>query len=230
MIAHSFRIKILICLCLVSLPLHLFSQEDAVTEVKASKAYKTEFYNIRGTNAIDVAVGTSVINGDYVDPMFEIYSHIGYKRHITPHFAIDVGYHKFNLAYIDLYNEGFMSFDANLELTLLPHSNFSPFVFAGGGLNASNHFKATANKFQAGGGLEYIVSYGFGIKLYTDYNYVLSDELDGLEAGASDDTYFRIALGLNFYFGGAQQKAKKLKGQATVIDSNLLNDKYYSKK
>ncbi len=215
------------------MPLSISAQDDSSvddTETKVKNTYKTEFYDLRGTNVFDIALGTSVINGDFVDPMFEIYSHIGYKRHFSPHFGIDIGYHKFNLAYIDLYNEGFMSFDINLELTVLPHSKFSPFMFAGGGLNASNPFKDTANKFQGGGGLEYIVSDAFGVKLYTDYNYVLSDELDGLEAGDSDDTYFRIAVGLNFYLGGDKQKAKKVKGQATVIDSNLLNDEYYGKK
>lgn len=233
MIARPSFFKAFGVLVLCLMPLIVFAQDETSkeqSEAKVKDVYKTEFYDLRGTNVFDVALGTSVINGDFVDPMFEIYSHFGYKRHITPHLGIDIGYHKFNLAYIDIYNEGFMSFDINLELTILPHSKVSPFVFAGAGLNASNHFKETANKFQGGGGLEYIVSETFGVKLYTDYNYVFSDELDGLEAGDSDDTYFRIAVGLNFYFGGADQKAKKLKGQATVIDSNLLNDEYYGKK
>jgi len=214
------------------MPFTTFAQEETTEEPAETKVKNTriEFYELRGTNVIDVALGTSVINGDFIDPMFEIYSHLGYKRHLTPHFAIDIGYHKFNLAYIDIFNEGYMSFDINLELTILPHNTFSPFIFAGAGLNASNHFRDTANKFQGGGGLEYIVSDAFGVKLYTDYNYVLSDELDGLEAGDSDDTYFRIAVGVNFYFGGATQKAKLQKDQATVIDSNLLNDEYFGKK
>ncbi|MBR9846694.1 MAG: porin family protein [Algicola sp.] len=215
------------------MPFKALTQEETSQvepEAKIKIAYKTEFYDLRGTNAFDIAIGTSVINGDFVDPMFEIYSHIGYKRHLSPHFGIDIGYHKFNLAFIDVYNEGFMSFDVNLELTVLPHKVFSPFLFAGAGLNASNHFKETANKFQGGIGLEYIVTQKIGVKLYTDYNYVSSDTLDGLEAGNSDDTYFRLAIGVNFYFGGSKIKSKKLKEQATVIDSNLLNDEYYIKK
>lgn len=233
MIAQPFYISRIALFVLFLAPVIGFTQEETLevdSEAKIKDAYRTEFYDLRGTNAFDVAVGTSVINGDFVDPMFEIYSHIGYKRSITPHFGIDIGYHKFNLAFIDVYNEGFMSFDVNLELTVLPHNKFSPFVFAGAGLNASNHFKETANKFQGGAGVEYIVSDKIGVKLYTDYNYVLSDTLDGLEAGDSDDTYFRLAVGMNFYFGGSKIKSKKLKEQATVIDSNLLNDEYYIKK
>ena len=181
-----------------------------------------EFYNLRGTNAVDFGVGTAVINGDLIDPKFDLYFHVGYKRYIFPHLNLNIGYNKFNLAYTNGYNQGFMSFDLNLESTLLPNSKFSPFIFVGGGYNASNYFESTATKFQGGGGIEYIVIDGLGIKLYTDYNYVMSDELDGLVSGASDDTYFRIGFGMNFYFGGHQKKTKIDKNQSTIINSNQI--------
>jgi len=185
---------------------------------------KTQFYELRGTNAFDVALGTSVINGDFEDPMFEAYAHFGYKRHLTPTLAIDFGFHKFNLAYIDIYNEGFMSFDLNVEVLLIPHERFSPYIFIGAGYNASNHFKETAPKLQGGAGLEFIVSNQIALKLYTDYNYVSSDVLDGLEAGESDDSYVRIAFGVNFYFGGEEKKAKILKDYTTEIEANSITD------
>ncbi|WP_299336080.1 Curli production assembly/transport component CsgG [uncultured Psychroserpens sp.] len=219
MIAQQIRLHLLTLVACLTV-FQAFTQED--TEIPIEP--KTKFYDIRGTNAFDVAIGTSVINGDFVDPMFEIYSHFGYKRHLTPHLAIDFGYHKFNLAYIDIYNEGFMSFDLNMELLLIPHERFSPFIFGGAGYNASNHFKETAAKVQGGIGLECVVSNKLSLKIYTDYNYVSSDTLDGLEAGASDDTYFRIAFGTNFYFGGAEKKAKILKDYSTVIEANSITD------
>ncbi|WP_460218388.1 Curli production assembly/transport component CsgG [Psychroserpens sp. MEBiC05023] len=217
MIAQQFRFILLIVL--ITFSFHVFAQEQGFIPKP-----ETGFYDLRGTNALDVALGTSVINGDYADPMFEIYSHFGYKRHLTPHLALDFGYHKFNLAFIDIYNEGFMSFDLNAEVLLLPHKPFSPYIFGGAGFNASNHFKQSASKIQGGVGLECVVSNQFAVKIYSDYNYVSSDTLDGLEAGASDDTYFRIAFGLNFYFGGAQKKAKLLKDHSTVIEKNSLTD------
>lgn len=219
MIAQQIRLHLLSVL-LLCISFQAFSQKKNETPSEP----KTKFYDVRGTNAFDAAIGTSVINGDFVDPMFEIYSHFGYKRHLTPHLAVDFGYHKFNLAYIDIYNEGFMSFDLNLELLLIPHERFSPFIFAGAGYNASNHFKQTASKVQGGIGLECLVSNKLALKIYTDYNYVSSDTLDGLEAGASNDTYFRIAFGTNFYFGGAEKKAKVLKDYSTVIEANSITD------
>lgn len=216
------KIQNLLCILLICLTtIQSFAQEKT-TELP--KKPITTFYDLRGTNALDIAIGTSVINGDFQDPMFEIYSHIGYKRHLTPQLAIDFGYHKFNLAYIDIYNEGFMSFDLNLELLVLPHQAFSPFAFAGAGYNASNHFKETAAKAQVGIGLEYVVTPKFALKIYSDYNYVSSDILDGLEAGASDDTYFRIAFGANIYLGGAEKKARILKDYSTEIEENSLTD------
>jgi len=122
--------------------------------------FKTRFYDLRGTNALDGAIGSAIINGDYTNPKFEIYTHLGYKRHLSPYLALDVGYHKFNLAFEDEYNQGFMSFDLNLELTLFPHHRCSPFIAVGAGYNASNYFKATATKLQTGAGIEYIVSNG----------------------------------------------------------------------
>lgn len=183
------------------------------------------FYEFRGSNVIDAGVGTAVLNGDLIDPQFELYFHIGYKRYIIPYLNINFSYNKFNLAYTDVYNEGYMSFDLNLEATLLPHQRFSPFVYAGGGYNAANYFEQTALKFQGGGGLEYIVTEGVGLKLYTDYNYVLSDELDGLIAGNSDDTYFRIGFGVNYYFGGAKKKSKLQKNQPSIFNSNQINSR-----
>nr|WP_321237016.1 Curli production assembly/transport component CsgG [uncultured Psychroserpens sp.] len=218
MIAQQIRF-ILLILLVNSIGFQSFAQEEDIIPEP-----NTKFYDLRGTNAFDVAFGTSVINGDFADPMFEIYSHFGYKRHLTPYLALDFGYHKFNLAFIDIYNEGFMSFDLNAEVLLIPHEQFSPFIFAGVGFNASNHFKESAEKAQGGIGLEYVVSNKFALKLYTDYNYVSSDTLDGLEAGASDDTYFRIAFGANFYFGGAEKKAKILKDYSTVIEVNSITD------
>ena len=219
MIAHNFRFRLTVLSILFSC--FSITAQDITEPVSFPK---TQFYDLRGTNAIDAAIGTSVINGDFVDPMWEIYSHIGYKRHFTPYLAVDIGYHKFNLAYIDIYNEGFMSFDLNMEVLLRPHHRFSPYIFAGAGYNAANHFSQSSPKVQGGIGIEYVVSDGVALKLYSDYNYVSSDTLDGLEAGAADDVYWRIAFGVNFYFGGAENKAKALKDYPTIKNTYSIID------
>ncbi|BAO74598.1 curli production assembly/transport component CsgG [Winogradskyella sp. PG-2] len=180
------------------------------------------FFDYRGTNAIDAALGTAYFDGDLPDPEFEVYFRIGYKRHITNHLGINVIYNKYNIAFKDVYNEGFMSFDANLEFLFSPYTKFSPFIQAGYGYNANNYFEATSTKAQGALGFEYIVMDGVGFRLFGEYNYSFSDELDGLIAGDSDDTFYRIGFGVNLYFGGKKRKQKLLSRIDTVIQSNLV--------
>lgn len=188
-----------------------------------TKKHKNPVYGaeIKGRNALSIAAGVSVPNGDYANAMFEIYSHIGYKRFISPYFNLNVGYNKYNIAFKDILNEGFMSFDANLEIVPFGRNIFSPFIYAGGGYNASNYFKTTELKVQGGGGFEIMAYQSIGIKLFAEYNYMFSDELDGRIYGESDDAFWRMGLGLNFYFEKRGRKKIK-KDIPTVINSNPI--------
>ena len=208
-------------LCFVN---HSFSQKQDSLSMKSLKLSKFG-KDVRGKNALSLGVGTSVMNGDLSNPMFEIYSHIGYKRFLGSSVAINLGYHKFNLAFEDTFNEGFMSFDLNLEWYVSPYNTFTPFIFAGGGYHAANYFEATETKVQGGIGLEYLMTERIGLKLFADYNYMFTDDVEGLVFGESDDAYWRVAIGLNIYFGKFLENklAKKI---PTVIISNQLADDY----
>lgn len=221
MIAKPFFNQLLLVIIVSLFSVENFSQENVDDSLSKLNRY-LKFYENRGVNAVELAAGTSVMNGDLSDPLFEISSRIGYKRFITPHLNINFNYNKFNLAYKGVYNEGFMSFDLNVGGLLMPNHKFSPFIFAGGGYNAANYFEQTAIKIQGGVGIEYIVTEKVGVKLFSDYNFVFSDELDGVIFGNSDDVYWRILVGVNFYFGGDNKKEKSLKGQPTIINSNPI--------
>ena len=177
---------------------------------------------VRGKNAITVAVGTSLINSDFSEPLFELYSHAGYKRFLGPYVNVNLGYHKFNVANKDVFNEGFMSFDLNLEWTLFPHNLFTPFLFAGGGINASNFFTQTEPKAQGGVGFELLVTASVGVKLFAEYNYLFTDVLDGRISGEANDMYWRMAFGVNFYFGKRSNRKKIGKNVPTIINSNPI--------
>ena len=179
--------------------------------------------NVRGSNAVTIAVGSSVMNSDLPDPLFEIYFHVGYKRFISRLVNINFTYHKFNLANKDSFNNGFMSFDLNLELNFMPDSSFTPFIFAGGGLHASNYFESTLAKVQGGAGVEYLVLPQLGLKLFADYNQIFNDELDGRVFGNSDDVYWRMGLGVNLYFDGLVRNKRYDENLPTVIESNLID-------
>lgn len=221
MIAKPFYKSLVLTFFISIFSVNMFSQviENEIL-VKLNKTLK--FYDYRATNAVEIGLGTSVMNGDLSEPLFEISSRIGYKHFILPHLNVNFSYNKFNLAYKDVYNEGFMSFDLNVEGLLTPYNKFSPFIYAGGGYNAANYFEQTATKVQGGIGVEYILTDKVGLKLFSDYNYVFSDELDGVIFGETDDTYWRILVGVNFYFGGEKKRENLLNGHPTIINSNPI--------
>lgn len=214
------RILFVLTLSVVTFNLATSQEQELKKDQRTFK--KLSFYDFRGTNAIDVAMGTSVINGDFEDPQFEIYFRIGYKKFINEHINLNLSYNKYNLGFKGIPNQGFMSFDLNLEYLFNPYKRFSPFVQVGAGYNAANYFETTSTKAQGAVGLEYIAYDCLGIKFFSEYNYNFDDELDGLIKGASNDTFFRIGFGVNFYFGGSKKRQKILSKLKTVINSNLI--------
>ena len=208
-------------LCFLFASFNMYSQSPDQEVLKKFK--KASFLDMRGTNIIDIGVGSAVPNNDFPNPQFEIYFKGGYKRYITPHIYMGIDYHKFNLTNSDLPVEGFMSFDVNAYILLTPYKRLTPILFFGTGLTASNYFNQTSQKVQAGGAIEFMVIEFIGVTLSSDYNYQFDDLLDGLEFGDSNDTFFRVSLGVNFYFGGSRKQAKLLKNLPTVINSNRIN-------
>jgi hypothetical protein len=213
---------LIIGVLLVVFSLNFICAQETNSEDNKKRFNRLTFFDYRGTNAIDVAIGASITNGDISDPEFAIYFKIGYKRHLTDHLYLNLTYNKYNVAYKDVSNEGFMSFDLNLEYLFSPYRKFSPFIQAGCGYNASNYFETTSPKAQGGLGFEYIIANGLGLRLFGEYNYMFSDELDGLIAGETDDAFFRLGFGVNLYFGGKKKKQRRLSKIDTVIQSNLV--------
>ncbi len=146
------------------------------------------------------------MNGDFANPEQEFSVRLGYKHYIKPYLNINFNYNRFNLANEGVFNDGFMSFDLNAEVNILPYDTFTPYVFGGFGTNAFNNFDSIDPKLQIGLGFEYLVSNNIGISIYGEHNYVFNDELDGLDIGKNDDMFYRVGAGLNVYF--TQPKTK----------------------
>lgn len=169
-------------------------------EAVSTKLYDRFLTERRGKNAVIGAGGISVMNGDYANPEMELNAKIGYKHYLKPWLNLNFTYSKFNLANEEVFNEGFMSFDINAEINMLPNDKLTPFMFGGFGTNASNYFKAVDPKVQFGAGLEYLVANNIGLIVYGEHNYVFNDQVDFQDIGKLDDMYFRFGAGVNVYF------------------------------
>lgn len=212
---------------LLSIVITVLSANFASSQSKEEKSdrynkRKFTFLNIRGSNTIDMSAGSALVDGDYPESEYEVYFRIGYKHHLTSHLNFNLSFNKYNVTIKDVYTKGYLSFDLNGEFLFSPFTKFSPFVFAGGGYNASNYFKSTALKIQGGAGFEIIITERIGLKLFGEYNNMLTDELDGLIAEETDDVLFRAGFGVNIYFGGNKKKEALRRKMKTVINSNLI--------
>ncbi|MEN8885102.1 MAG: Curli production assembly/transport component CsgG [Winogradskyella sp.] len=193
---------------------------DSVSDLK-NKFERLVFFDFRGTNVFEAAIGSSALIGDFEDSSSGFYFKVGYKRSVTDHLFFGLAFNKYRLAYNDI-SQDLVSFDFNIEYLVFPYKDLSPFLYSGFGYNALSDFELNAVKVQAGFGFEYIVSEGIGLKLFAEYNYSLDDDVDFLINDKENDSFLRIGAGVNLYFGGNKQKEKRLSKIPTQIKTNSI--------
>ncbi|WP_194852223.1 CsgG/HfaB family protein [Nonlabens antarcticus] len=168
--------------------------------------YQRELLDRRSRLRLDFGVGGTYANNDLANPYYEYSATVGAKYNFTPFIGIKGQANFYRIKNTGTLNRQFTSVDLNAEFTILPYEKFSPYVYAGPGLNFADGFNTIDFKAQAGIGLEYLVSPSVGIKVYGDYNAVFSDEMDGIVSGKRDDQYYKFGAGINVYFGNNQAK------------------------
>ncbi|TVZ25660.1 curli production assembly/transport component CsgG [Gillisia sp. Hel_I_86] len=166
-------------------------------------------YIVRNYNrSLGVSLGGSVISGDYngaeISPMIKI----EYSSKLGNAFFINIAGNGFQLSNEKVFSESFLGLDLNAGFLVLPHDNFSPFVYGGGGyiFNIGNGdipegVDKSFFKMQYGLGLEYLLSQKIGLKIFAEHNISFSDQLDYVIQGKRDDHYFNFGLGVNFNLG-----------------------------
>ena len=165
----------------------------------------------RGQSAFSVVGGTSSIAGDYSNPKSRLGTGLAYKFYLNKSsLNLNVGASYFQLENERAFKDDFVSLDLNLEYTLLPYDNFSPFVYGGAGSISDVDISSSFLKFQYGIGVEYLPVNNIGIKIFGEQNLLFSDKLDGLENGKRDDYYWKIGVGLNFYLGKPYKRVKSV--------------------
>mgnify|MGYP001567384834 CR=1 FL=1 len=180
-------------------------------EANHTALYNRKLADRRGTNAGSISTASYSILGDYSNPKAHIGANVSYKTFLKEsNLNLNLG-----LGYFQLENEGsfedeFMTLNLNLEYYLLPYDDLTPFVFGGIGtisdINITNPFL----KFQYGVGVEYLPVNNVGIEVFGEQNLLLSDELDGIVNGKRDDFFWRVGVGLNFYFGKPYNRVKSV--------------------
>lgn len=175
----------------------------------ATALYGRLLENRRSKFAIDISGGTTLMDGDYQDPLLRPFGRGALKYFVSPSFNISASTNVVNLANQNLLDVGYITYDLNLEWIILPRDRFTPFVYAGGGYGMNKDFEEMHSKVQFGLGLEYLASDRIGIKLFAEQNINFSDNIDYIVAGTRDDYYYKFGLGLTYYFAKNKNKTVK---------------------
>lgn len=161
----------------------------------------------RSRFGIEVGGGTSRIDGDYANPTLEPMARGALKYFVTPSLNISASTNAVMLGSKNLPDaHGYLTFDLNLELLLLPRNKLSPYIYGGGGYGMDKNFENTHKKVQFGVGAEYMVTNAVGIKLFGESDINFTDNLDHLVAGTGDDYYYKFGLALTCYFPAKNRK------------------------
>ncbi|APX99645.1 CsgG/HfaB family protein [Lacinutrix venerupis] len=177
-----------------------------VEEANSTELFNRFSFKRRTDNVVHGSLGLTRINGDYINPEFNLNARLGYKRYLNSNFNLNLNANIFNLSNEDIFDKSFVSVDANAEYNILPFDKLSPYIYVGGGTNISSDFNNINPKLQAGLGLEYLATDRLGVTAFVENNFVLSDNLDGLIRGKRDDMYIRVGLGVNLYIGNYNTK------------------------
>ncbi|MFC6097845.1 CsgG/HfaB family protein [Flavobacterium qiangtangense] len=188
-------------------------------EAASSGVYGRTLTNKRTNFAMEISGGAALIDGDYANPLARPMGRGAIKYFFTPAFNLSASTNVINLANKNQLDVGYFTFDLNAEFTFLPKDKLSPFIFAGGGFGANRLFENEHVKVQYGLGLEYLITDKLGLKIYGEHNLNFSDKIDYIESGIRNDYYYRLGLGLTYYFPKKKEKVY----EKYIIEENMLN-------
>ncbi|MEG0849040.1 CsgG/HfaB family protein [Flavobacterium plurextorum] len=179
------------------------------SEADLAQLYNRNLSERRARFGLEASGGVALMQGDYANPVPKPLIRGAAKFFFTPTFALSASSNAFWLANKNKLDAGYLSLDLNLECLILPRDVFTPYIFAGTGVEFNKKYENIASKVQFGGGVEYLATNYLGIKAFGEFNVPFSDNVDYLVSGVRDDYYWRFGLGLTYYFPKSYKYKKK---------------------
>lgn len=200
---------------------------DEYLKVKALEE-STLLYNrkqlpIEHKNAVGVSGFTTLFQSDFAKKPLNFGTSLSYTRKFTDNIGLTARGSYMKLEAGNSFEEDFIIADLNLEVYLLPYDDFSPMLYAGGGMafNPDKRFNMSAKipsqvKTQGGVGVDARLSTHLSLRAFAEVNLFFSDEVDRTILGKRDDFYYAFGIGLNYHFG---KRAKKEETTLDIIES-----------
>jgi curli production assembly/transport component CsgG len=172
-------------------------------EVESIDLYNRVYKQRDKKNVLEISGGLSLIDADYSTKNASYMARLGYRRILSPYISLGLSGSYLELDSGEQFSKTYFETNFNTQFNILPKDDFSPYLYAGGGLireSNNSSLGKTFYKLQYGGGLNIYLNQSLGLKIFAEHNIVLSDELDGLKNGKRDDFYFNFGVGLDYFF------------------------------
>lgn len=181
------------------------SYQKEESDADAALLYGRTSNTIRRNVGLEIGGGITQIDGDYENPVSRPFGKVSTKFYLNPYFNIATTLNIYGLSNQNKFDDSYASFDLNSEFFLLPKDKLTPYLYGGFGGAASSYLKKPHFKTQFGAGLEYLFAKRLGFRVYGEQNITFSDKIDYVVAGNLNDNYWRVGVGLIYYFGGKQK-------------------------
>jgi len=184
-------------------------------EAELTKIYDRKYIDNEHKSSLGISGGAAILSGDYSKKDAGALLKLDFNTALTPSFSLNFAATAFQLESSNVVQNKFIGTEGNVLFKLLPHDNFGPYIYGGGGLifNLENdipdNIGSTHFKLQYGLGAEYLLNEKIGLKVFAEHNIGLDDELDNLINGKRDDHYFNLGIGVNYYLGKSASKNTK---------------------
>ncbi|GER59999.1 CsgG/HfaB family protein [Patiriisocius marinus] len=157
--------------------------------------------------SIGLSGGTTLIDGDYSTQKLSYFSRLELKQRLNKYLSVSASFGFLELSNGEQFSNRFGDINLNAHIDMLPRDDFSPFVYAGGGLvneiddiNPKLTYGDTHFKMQFGLGMRYRITPRFDFNIFAEQNVAFSDELDKLAQGTRDDFYYAFGVGISYNF------------------------------
>jgi curli production assembly/transport component CsgG len=162
--------------------------------------------NLRQGWTISPAFSLGSFIGNYNNPDIHPGVSLQIERNLTHMLSVKANLQRTSIGAGNAFRqEDLSTADLLVNVYITPHYSMSPYFSAGGGILAFDRkFDFLENQIFPAvtfeGGLDYRFNEFLGLRLYTNYRYLLIDGLDGIAYGEYNDQHWNINAGITISF------------------------------
>jgi curli production assembly/transport component CsgG len=165
----------------------------------------------RPSLSLGLNAGIQLYSGDYSNSQYEPAGALSLQYSVSDRFALLFNFGTSKVSAASSFTSDITTASLLLNYSIFPQYRLNPFVKLGLGALNSNSFDRNGNTietgdnwsmtFVSGAGLEYLLGDVVGLQLVGDFNYLITDNIDGVNQGKYNDYYWGLNFGINFYIG-----------------------------